>query len=188
MEKKNKIAVNESLVISKIYLVRGHKIMLDEDLAQMYGVETRRLNEQVKRNIDRFPKDFMFQLTTKEYENLKSQNATSNWGGRRKLPNAFTEHGVLMLSSVLNSHTAIQVNIKIMRVYARLRETLLTHQDILLKLEQLDKKIINLGFDVKMHDGEIATIFELIKEIMEAQTQPPAARVPIGFKAKGDKG
>ena len=116
-----KITINESLVISKIYLLRGQNVMIDEELTEMYGVETRRLNEQVKRNIERFPKDFMFQLTEKEYENLKSQNATSSWGGRRKLPYAFTEHGVLMLSSVLNSPTAIQVNIKIMRVYTKLR-------------------------------------------------------------------
>ncbi|MEJ7611125.1 MAG: ORF6N domain-containing protein [Ferruginibacter sp.] len=97
MGNKNILAVNEGLVISKIYLVRGVKIMLDEDLASMYGIETRRLNEQVRRNIDRFPSDFMFHLTIKEFENLKSQNATSSWGGRRKLPLAFTEHGVLML-------------------------------------------------------------------------------------------
>ena len=149
---------------------------------EMYGVQTKRLNEQVKRNIDRFPEDFMFTLTKEEFEILKSQNATSSWGGRRKLPNAFTEHGVLMLSSVLNSATAIQVNIKIMRVYAKLREVLLSNQEILTKLEQLDKKIINLGFDIKMHDGEIETIFELIKEIMSEKSKS-SPRNPIGFKA-----
>ncbi len=115
---------------------------------------------------------------------MKSQNATSSWGGRRKLPNAFTEHGVLMLSSVLNSRTAIQVNIQVIRVFTKLRKALLTHQDILLKLEQLDKKIINLGFDVKMHDGEIETIFELVKEIMEEKNKPQEPRTPIGFKPK----
>lgn len=176
------IEVSDNLVISKIYLVRGLKVMLDEDLAEMYGVQTKRLNEQVKRNIDRFPEDFMFTLTKEEFEILKSQNATSSWGGRRKLPNAFTEHGVLMLSSVLNSATAIQVNIKIMRVYAKLREVLLSNQEILTKLEQLDKKIINLGFDIKMHDGEIETIFELIKEIMSEKSKS-SPRNPIGFKA-----
>ncbi len=139
---KNKIAANESLVISKIYLVRGQKVMIDDDLAQMYGVETRRLNEQVKRNLARFPKDFMFQITEKEHEILMSQIATSSWGGRRKMPYVFTEHGVLMLSSVLNSTTAIQVNIKIMRVYTKLREMLLTHKDILLKLEHLEKQVV----------------------------------------------
>src|SRR5213075_588593 len=109
--------------------------MFDEDLAQLYQVETRRLNEQVKRNSDRFPEDFMFQLTESEWENLKSQNATSSWGGRRKIPFAFTEHGVLMLSSVLSSDRAVQVNIQIMRIYTKLSQMLLTHKDILLKLE-----------------------------------------------------
>jgi ORF6N domain len=101
--------VAEQKILTRIYVVRYQKIMLDEDLAEMYRVETRRLNEQVKRNINRFPKDFMFVLTEKEYENLKSQNATSSWGGRRKLPNAFTEQGVAMLSSILNSDVAIFV-------------------------------------------------------------------------------
>jgi hypothetical protein len=178
------LMIPDETIINKIYLIRGQKVMLDSDLAEMYAVETRRLNEQVKRNMDRFPADFMFQLTEQEFENLKSQNATSSWGGRRKLPNAFTEYGVLMLSSVLNSQEAIQVNIKIMRVYTKLREMLLTNQDILLKLEQLDKKIVNMGFDVKMHDGEIETIFELIKEVMAEQSKPPLAREPIGFKTK----
>ena len=114
------IAITDQGVINKIYLIRGKKVMLDRDLAEMYGVETRRLNEQVKRNEKRFPDDFMFQLTTEEWENLKSQNATSSWGGRRKLPYAFTEHGVLMLSSVLNSERAITINIHIMRVYKRM--------------------------------------------------------------------
>ena len=112
------ITLADEVIISKIYLIREHKVMLDDDLAELYQVQTRRLNEQVKRNIDRFPDDFMFQLDEKEWENLKSQNATSSWGGRRKKPYAFTEHGVLMLSSVLNSDRAIQVNIQIMRIYA----------------------------------------------------------------------
>ncbi len=101
------VLVAEQKILNRIYVIRDQKIMIDEDLAAMYGVETRRLNEQVKRNIKRFPKDFMFTLTQKEYENLKSQNATSSWGGRRKLPNAFTEQGVAMLSSILNSKTTI---------------------------------------------------------------------------------
>ena len=100
------IIIPDEIISSKIYLIREQKVMLDNDLAELYQVETRRLNEQVKRNIDRFPEDFMFQLTQEEFENLKSQNATSSWGGRRKLPYAFTEHGVLMLSSVLNSKRA----------------------------------------------------------------------------------
>jgi len=151
--------------------------MLDEDLAELYGVETKRLNEQVKRNIDRFPKDFMFLLTKSEFESLKSQNATSNWGGRRKLPTAFTEYGVLMLSSVLNSQTAIQVNIRIIRVYTKLRETLLTHKDILLKLEHLEKKITG-------HDKDIELIFSALKQLIQ-QPNPPRKR--IGFKVKDEE-
>lgn len=176
------ISITDNYVLSKIYTIRGQKVMLDVDLAAMYGVETKRLNEQVKRNIERFPSDFMFPLTQVEYNVLKSQNATSSWGGSRKLPNAFTEYGVLMLSSVLNSPTAIQVNIKIIRVYTQLRAILLENKDILVKIEQLDKKLINLGFDVKMHDGEIESIFELIKDMREEKQQTTVAKNPIGFK------
>lgn len=177
--KKKSIKVNESLVISKIYLIRGFKVMLDEDLAEMYSVETRRLNEQVKRNIDRFPEDFMFQLTEIEYHNLMSQFATSSYGGRRKMPYAFTEHGVLMLSSVLNSSVAIQVNIQIMRVYAKLREMLLTHKDILLKLETLEKQVVQNNEDIQM-------IFSALKQLLNP-SYPPIE--PIGFKTnrKGKK-
>ncbi len=132
--------VAEQKILNRIYVVRHQKIMLDEDLAEMYRVETRRLNEQVKRNINRFPKDFMFVLTEKEFEILKSQNATSSWGGRRKLPNAFTEQGVAMLSSILNSDVAIEVNIRIIRVFTKLREYALTHKEILLQLAKLERK------------------------------------------------
>jgi len=111
----DEIAITNERIITKIYRIRNHNIMLDSDLAELYGVETKRLNEQVKRNITRFPDDFMFKLTKKEWTNLKSQFATSGWGGRRNLPNVFTEHGVLVLSSVLNSDKAIAVNIQIMR-------------------------------------------------------------------------
>src|SRR6267143_2410508 len=116
---KNIIVVSDEQVVSRIYMIRDKKVMLDKDLAELYQVETRRLNEQVKRNIGRFPKDFMFHLTEKEWANLMSQNAISSWGGRRKMPFAFTEHGVLMLSSILNSERAIQVNIQIMRIYKK---------------------------------------------------------------------
>ncbi len=121
-------------IARKIFLIRGHKVMLDYQLAELYEIATRRLNEQVKRNLSRFPEDFMFQLTEKEWLDLMSQNATSSavhWGGRRKLPYAFTEHGVLMLSSVLNSEKAIQVNIRIMRIHIRFRDMMLSHKDIL---------------------------------------------------------
>jgi hypothetical protein len=160
--------------MSKIYLIRGQKVMLDEDLAELYQVATGRLNEQVKRNIDRFPEDFMFQLTEGEFKNLKSQNATSSWGGRRKLPSAFTEHGVLMLSSVLNSGRAVAVNIQIMRIYTKMRELLLTHKDILLKLEQLEKQVMQNSQDIQM-------IFTALKELLNPP-QPP--RQMIGFKGE----
>ena len=163
-------------IINHIYLLRSYKVMLDEDLAEMYGVETRRLNEQVKRNIDRFPSDFMFQLTEEEYSNLKSQNATSSWGGRRKTPYAFTEHGVLMLSSVLSSETAIEVNIKIMRVYTRLRELLFSNKDILFKLEKLERRVTK-------NSEEIEVIFKALKQLFN----PPAeTRKSIGFRRKDE--
>lgn len=169
-----KMLVAEQKILNRIYVVRGQKIMLDEDLAEMYKVETRRLNEQVKRNRKRFPKDFMFTLTRKEYEILKSQNATSSWGGRRKLPSAFTEQGVAMLSSILNSDTAIEVNIRIVRVFTKLREYALTHKEILLQLAKLEK-------EVKGHSKDIENIFMVLKELLEREKKP-APRTKIGFK------
>lgn len=148
--------------------------MLDQDLAELYGVETRRLNEQVKRNINRFPEDFMFQLSETEFKNLKSQFAISSWGGRRKLPNVFTEHGVLMLSSVLNSDRAIKVNIQIMRIFTKIRE-LITH-DLSLKLEveEIKKKLAN-------QDKNIELVFSYLDELIEKQEQPKERR-KIGYK------
>jgi hypothetical protein len=173
-KKELQALVAEQKILNRIYVVRGQKIMLDEDLAEMYKVETRRLNEQVKRNVNRFPKDFMFTLTAKEYETLKSQNATSSWGGRRKLPNAFTEQGVAMLSSVLNSDVAIEVNIRIIRVFTRLREYALTHKEILLQLSKLEK-------EVKGNSKDIENIFMVLKELIENQSKP-SPRNKIGFK------
>lgn len=142
MSPLNETIIPDEVVMSKIYMIRDQKVMLDEDLAELYGVETRRLNEQVRRNLDRFPKDFMFALSEQEFADLKSQNATSSWGGRRKLPNAFTEHGVLMLSSVLNSKQAIQVNIQIMRIYTRIREMLMAHKDVFIRVEQAENQLL----------------------------------------------
>ena len=173
-EKELKNLVIEQQILSKIYIIRGEKVMLDEDLAYMYKVETRRLNEQVKRNSKRFPKDFMFTLTEKEYENLKSQNATSSWGGRRKLPNAFTEQGVAMLSSILNSDVAIEVNIRIIRLFTKLREYALTHKEILLQLGKLEK-------EVKGNSKDIENIFMVLKELLEKEIKP-TPRNKIGFK------
>ncbi len=167
--------VMEQKILNRIHVVRGQKIMLDEDLAAMYKVETRRLNEQVKRNSNRFPKDFMFVLTEKEFTNLKSQNATSSWGGRRKLPNAFTEQGVAMLSSILNSDVAIEVNIRIIRVFTKLREYALTHKEILLQLAKLEK-------EVKGNNKDIENIFMVLKQLIEKQEKPLPPRNKIGFK------
>ena len=150
--------------------------MLDEELAAVYAVETRRLNEQIKRTLKRFPKDFMFSLSQKEFDNLKSQNATSSWGGRRKLPNVFTEQAVAMLSSVLNSDIAIDVNIRIIWVFTRLREYALTNNEILGKLNLLDK-------DSKRYGKDIENIFLVLKELLDKQSNPKKEpRKRIGFK------
>ena len=169
--------VADEMIVTKIYLLRGQKVILDEDLAELYQVPTGRLNEQVKRNIARFPADFMFQLTKDEFENLKSQNATSSWGGRRKLPSAFTEHGVLMLSSVLNSERAVSVNIQIMRIYTKMREMLMTNQEILLKLEQLERQTFQNSDDIQM-------IFTALKELLNPPQEP---RPRIGFRRPGEE-
>jgi hypothetical protein len=171
------VTIPDEVVVDKIYMIRDQKVMLDEDLAELYGVETKRLNEQVARNIDRFPADFMFRLNEAEFADLKSQNATSSWGGRRNLPYAFTEHGVLMLSSVLKSKQAIRVNIQIMRIYTRIREMLLTHKDILLLVEQVERRLIK-------QDQKIEVLFTYLNKFIEKEDKP---RVPIGYKTHPEK-
>jgi hypothetical protein len=177
--RKNKeiFVVPDERVINKIYLIRGEKVMLDSDLAELYGVETRRLNEQVKRNIERFPADFMFRLTSEEFIDLKSQIATTSWGGRRKLPYAFTEYGVLMLSSVINSDLAIKVNIQIMRVYTKIRRILSTNEDLLTKFNQLETRLAD-------HNNQIMTIFEYLRQLEQEkqQNQSQRNRPRIGFR------
>ena len=145
--------------------------MLDKDLAVLYKVETRQLTRQVRRNIDRFPEDFMFQLTQEEFNNLKCHFGTSSWGGTRKLPYAFTENGVAMLSSVLISKTAVGVNIQIMRTFTKIREFLLTHRELAQKLSQLERKY-------ERHDEQIHTIFDQIREFMTFKEKP---KKRIGF-------
>jgi ORF6N domain len=167
----------EHTVINKIYLIRGKKVMLDRDLAEMYGVETRILIQAVTRNLERFPADFMFQLSSSEFKNLISQIEISSWGGTRKMPYAFTEEGVAMLSSVLKSKQAIAVNIQIIRVFSRIRETLLTHKDILLKLEQIEKQ-------GSKHDKDIQNIFEVLRELLN---EPEKPRKKVGYKHYDDK-
>jgi hypothetical protein len=172
-----KINIPEEIIASKIYQLREQNVMLDSDLAELYQVETKRLNEQVKRNSHRFPSDFMFQLTQDEWSHLKSQKATSSWGGRRKSPYVFTEHGILMLSSVLNSERAIAINIHVMRVYTKLREMLLTHKDVLMELEAMKQKIGN-------NKGDIDLILNYLQQL-ETQKQQETNqenRGMIGFK------
>jgi len=163
------------IIERKIYLIRGHKVMMDSDLAELYEVPTRRLNEQVKRNITRFPADFMFQLTDKEADNLRSQIATSSseHGGRRYLPFVFSEQGVAMLSSVLNSERAVQVNIAIMRTFVKLRELMATHKDLARKLADMEKK----------YDSQFKVVFDAIRSLM---TPPKKPRKKIGFHREDD--
>ena len=165
---------SHEIIERKIYLVRGKKVMFDRDLAELYGVTTGNLNKAVTRNLERFPQDFMFQLTPKEFKNLIFQFGTSRWGGTRKLPRAFTEHGILSLSSVLKSHRAIQVNIAVMRTFVRLRQILSNHKELAHKLEQLERKI-------EKHDEDIHAIFDAIRELLE----PPQSglKKQIGFRA-----
>jgi hypothetical protein len=166
--------IMERKILNRILVVRQEKVMLDYDLGEMYGVETSQLKRQVKRNKDRFPKDFMFQLTRKEFENLRDQSGTSGWGGTRYLPMAFTEQGIAMLSSILNSKTAIEVNIMIIRVFTKLREFAVTHKEILLQLSKLEKV-------VKGNSKDIGNIFAVLKELIEKQSKPSPRR-RIGYK------
>ena len=169
-ESKNVLPVE--VIANKIYLIRGQKVMLDRDLAQLYGVTTGNLNKAVNRNIERFPSDFMFKLTVKEFENLIFHSGRSSWGGTRKLPRVFTEQGVAMLSSVLRSKRAIAVNIQIMRVFSRLKQLALSHSELLRKVENLERK-----FDD--HDDKIVLIFETLKKLLMPPPEEPKRR--IGF-------
>ena len=177
----DKSILPDELIINKIYFIREQKVMLDKDLAEMYGIEVRVLNQSVKRNIDRFPKDFMFTLTQKEFQNLKSQFVISSWGGSRKLPTAFTEQGVAMLSSVLNSETAIEVNIRIIRVFTKMREFALTHKEILLQLAKLEKEVSSNNRNTEKNSIDIENIFIVLKELIKRETKP-SPRNKIGFK------
>ncbi len=180
MPKKTRSLIRKSppvLIASierRIYLVRGQKVMLDADLAQLYNVPTSRLNEQVKRNRKRFPADFMFRLSPEEASILISQNAISSLGhgGRRKPAYAFTEQGVAMLSSVLNSDRAVHVNIAIMRAFVKLRQIIATHRELADKLAELEKKF-------QTHDQQIEAVFDAIRQLLEPLAPPSKRR--IGF-------
>jgi len=177
----NTIAIPDEVLINKIYLIRGQKVMLDRDLAELYDVETRALNQAVRRNEKRFPVDFMFQMSRKEMEEWKSQIVISNKEkmGFRKPPLVFTEQGVAMLSSVLNSERAIMVNIQIIRVFTKMRELLTSQKEILQKLEQIEKKDIE-------QDEKIMLIFEYLHQFEQAKQQEleQKERPMIGFKTK----
>ena len=174
MEEEQSLAPVE-YIERAIRLIRGEKVILDADLAALYGVETRVLVQAFKRNRERFPPDFMFQLTAEEFTVLRSQSVTSRgWGGRRYPPYAFTEQGVAMLSSVLRSHRAIGVNIEIMRAFVRMRRLLATHA-------QLEKKILEIE---EKYDGQFALVFEALKQLM---TPPEPPRRKIGFQGKGSE-
>jgi hypothetical protein len=168
-----KMIIPDETIIDKILLIRDKKVMIDKDIANLYGVPTKRLNEQVKRNVKRFPEDFMFQLTQEEKDevvancdHLKTLKYSPN------LPYVFTEHGAVMLASVLNSDRAIEVNIQIVRIFTKMKEMLLTDKDILLKLEQLENKVTS-------HDENIQMIFEALKQLLNPPKEP---RKRIGFK------
>jgi len=172
-EKQDLLLLTESIQ-SKIFVIRGKKVLIDRHLAELYGVETKNLNKAVVRNIKRFPEDFMFQLTPEEATSLRFQFGTLNGRGKhvKYLPYAFTEPGVAMLSSVLNSQRAIQVNIQIIRVFIKLREMVLGHKDLKRKIEILERKY-------KGHDHQIQTIFQVIHELLEPSEKKPQKK--IGF-------
>lgn len=171
------VIITQKGVIDKIYLIRNKKVMIDRDLAEMYGIETRLLNQAVKRNEKRFPNDFMFQLTVQELEDWKSQSEISNREkmGLRKLPNVFTEQGVAMLSSVLNSEIAIEVNIQIIRIFTQIRETLTDHIELRLEIEYIRRKVDN-------HDKNIELVFKYLDELLEKKSEVVLPRKKIGYK------
>ncbi len=149
-------------IMQKIYIIRGKKVMIDRDLAGLYDIETKRLKEQVKRNINRFPEDFMFELSYNEFEHLRSHIATSRWGGTRYAPMAFTEQGVAMLSSVLNSPRAIQVNIQIIRAFVHLRRMISSSDDLRKKIEEMEKR----------YDKQFKIVFDALRELLRDEPNP----------------
>ena len=153
--------ISDEVIENKIFIIRGKKVMLDKDLAMLYQVTTSNLNKAVKRNVSRFPEDFMFKLNKVELENLMFQFGTSNWGGTRKIPSAFTEQGVAMLSSVLKSERAVQVNIQIIRTFTKIREMIISNKELRLKIESMEKK----------YDNKFREVFDVIKRILITQVR-----------------
>ncbi len=174
--KQSLVIIPDETVMNKIYFIRGQKVMLDKDLAELYGSETKRLKEAVKRNNERFPKDFMFELNSSEFQSLRTQFASSKngRGGDRYMPMVFTEHGVLMLSSVLNSPKAIQVNIQIMRIFTRFRQMLTENTELRLAIEKLEKKTEN-------NSKNIEVVFQYFDELI-VKKEKMKPRKQIGYK------
>ena len=188
MAKVNKsIVLADEAIISRIFVISGQRVIIDRDLAQLYGVETKQLKRQVRRNLSRFPADFMFQMSKKEFENWRSQFGTSNSAdkmGLRYPPFCFTEQGVSMLSGVLNTPTAIEVHIRIIRVFSKMKEMLMTHKDILLKLEQIEKKMLKQDGKMKKNEDDIQMVFEVLKELLNPPQDP---RKRIGFRISDEE-
>ena len=178
MENSNVNLLPDEIIGSKIYVIRNTKVMLDKDLAELYEVTTGNLNKAVKRNIKRFPQDFMFHITKEEFNNLIFQIGTSSWGGTRSLPYAFTEQGVAMLSGVLSSDRAIFVNIQIMRIFSKMREMLIDNLSIRLEIEEIKKKL-------QSQDKNIELVFSYLDELIEKQENPKPRR-KIGFNLNDD--
>jgi hypothetical protein len=165
----------DEVIMNKIYQIREQKVMFDRDLAELYGVLTGNLNKAVKRNMKRFPSDFMFQLTQEEFDNLIFQFGTSSWGGTRRLPYVFTEQGVAMLSGILNSDRAILVNIQIMRTFTEIRQVLTDNLSVKLEIEDIKKKLIN-------QDKSIELVFSYLDELMEEHENPqPRNKISLEY-------
>ena len=173
-ELNNKSLMPEEVIINKIYLIRNQKVMIDRDLAELYGVGTKVLKQAVKRNLDVFPEHFMFELSEREFDNLRSQIVTSSWGGQRYLPFVFTEHGVLQLANVLRSKRAREMSIRIIEVFVKMREMLTENLSLRIEVESIKKKLSN-------HDKSIELVFSYLDELLEKQENPEPRR-QIGFR------
>ena len=172
--------ITDEVIMGKIFIIRGHKVMLDKDLAELYRVETKTFNQAVRRNLKRFPPDFMFSLSEKEWENLRSQFVTSSWGGTRYLPNAFTEQGVAMIASILNSEMAISINIQIVRVFTRVRQMLFDNTELRLALDQIRKKTDNNSRNIEL-------VFQYLDDYIKNQKKQKP-RKAVGYKIPKSKG
>lgn len=176
MSKKTSTTIMpDEIIMNKIYFIRKQKVMLDKDLAELYQVETKVLKQAVKRNIDIFPEHFMFELTEKEFSNLRSQFVTSSWGGQRYLPYVFSEHGILQLANVLRSKRAKQMSIRIIEVFVKMREMLADNTELRLEVEQIKQKLGN-------HTKNIELVFQYLDELLEKKEKRTKPRIQIGYK------